>query len=154
MAPLTATRHPADEQRLRDLALLRRVRDRIDREYAQPLDVESLAREVHLSAGHLSREFRRAYGEPPYAYLMTRRIERAMALLRRGDLSVTEICFRVGFSSLGSFSSRFAELVGVSPSAYRAQAVRERVDLPSCVAKQVTRPIRNREARPSTSQLA
>jgi AraC-like DNA-binding protein len=139
---------------LADLATLRRVRDRIDREFARPLDVESLARDVHMSAGHLSREFRRAYGEPPYAYLMTRRLERAMALLRRGDLSVTDICFTVGFSSLGSFSSRFTELVGISPSAYRTQALGERGELPSCVAKQVTRPIRNREARPSTSQLA
>src|SRR6478672_7837860 len=107
------------EQRLRDLALLRRVRDRIDRDYAQPLDVEALARGVHMSAGHLSREFRRAYGEAPYSYLMTRRIERAMALLRRGDLSVTEVCFAVGCQSLGTFSTRFSELVGMPPSAYR-----------------------------------
>ena len=106
-------------QHLRDLALLRRVRDRIDREYAQPLDVEVLARGVHMSAGHLSREFRRAYGESPYSYLMTRRIERAMALLRRGDLSVTDVCFAVGCSSLGTFSTRFTELVGVPPSVYR-----------------------------------
>jgi len=131
---------------LRDLALLRRVRDRIDREYAQPLDVEALARGVHMSAGHLSREFRLAYGEPPYAYLMTRRIERAMALLRRGDLSVTEICFAVGCSSLGTFSTRFTELVGVPPSVYRHQAASATVGMPSCVAKQVTRPIRDRGA--------
>src|ERR671939_1997874 len=98
---------PAAAQHLRDLALLRRVRDRIDREYAKPLDVEALARGAHMSAGHLSREFRLAYGESPYAYLMTRRIERAMALLRRGDLSVTEVCFAVGCSSLGTFSTRF-----------------------------------------------
>src|SRR6185312_16234028 len=104
------------DQQLRDLALLRRVRDRIDREYALPLDVEALARGVHMSAGHLSREFKRAYGESPYSYLMTRRIERAMALLRRGDLSVTEVCFEVGCSSLGTFSTRFTELVGVPPS--------------------------------------
>ena len=136
----------ASEQRLRDLALLRRVRDRIDREYAQPLDVEALARGVNLSAGHLSREFRRAYGEPPYSYLMTRRIERAMALLRRGDLSVTEVCFAVGCSSLGTFSSRFTELVGMSPSAYRREQARAVAGLPSCVARQVTRPVRNREA--------
>ena len=109
-------------QHLRELALLRRVRDRMDREYAQPLDVEALARGVHLSAGHLSREFRLAYGESPYAYLMTRRIERAMALLRRGDLSVTDICFAVGCSSLGTFSTRFTELVGVPPSVYRRHA--------------------------------
>ena len=109
----------ADDQHLSDLARLRRVRDRIDREYAQPLDVEALARGAHMSAGHLSREFRVAYGESPYAYVMTRRIERAMALLRRGDLSVTEVCFAVGCSSLGTFSTRFTELVGMPPSAYR-----------------------------------
>ena len=113
------TSRPAAAQHLRDLARLRRVRDRIDREYAQPLDVEALARGVNMSAGHLSREFRLAYGESPYAYLMTRRIERAMALLRRGDLSVTEVCFAVGCSSLGTFSTRFTELVGVPPSVYR-----------------------------------
>ena len=133
-------------QRLRDLGLLRRVRDRIDREYAQPLDVEALARDVHMSAGHLSREFRRAYGEPPYSYLMTRRIERAMALLRRGDLSVTEVCFVVGCSSLGTFSTRFTELVGVSPSVYRDHGAPVTAGMPPCIAKQVTRPIRNREA--------
>src|SRR3954469_7282432 len=137
----------AAAQHLRDLARLRRVRDRIDREYAQPLDVEALARGAHMSAGHLSREFRLAFGESPYAYLMTRRIERAMALLRRGDLTVTEACFAVGCSSLGTFSSRFTELVGVPPSVYRRQAARATAGIPSCVAKQVTRPIRNREAR-------
>ncbi|CAM3114706.1 helix-turn-helix transcriptional regulator [Cupriavidus taiwanensis] len=131
---------------LRDLARLRRVRDRIDRDYAQPLDVEALARGVHMSAGHLSRQFRLAYGESVYAYLMTRRIERAMALLRRGDLSVTEVCFEVGCSSLGSFSSRFTELVGVSPSSYRRDAARQAEGIPSCIARQVTRPVRNREA--------
>jgi AraC-like DNA-binding protein len=136
----------AARQRLRNLAQLRRVRDRIDREYAEPLDVEALAREAHMSAGHLSREFRRAYGEPPYGYLMTRRIERAMALLRRGDLSVTEVCFAVGCSSLGTFSTRFTELVGVSPSAYRRDAAGETAGMPSCEAKKVTRPVRNREA--------
>ena len=116
------TSGPAATQRLRDLARLRRVRDRIDREYAQPLDVEALARGAHMSAGHLSRQFRLAYGESPYGYLRTRRIERAMALLRGGDLRVTEVCFAVGCSSLGSFSSRFTELVGVPPSRYRDQA--------------------------------
>jgi AraC-like DNA-binding protein len=140
-----------DEQRVKDLALLRRVRDRIDREYAQPLDVEALARGVHMSAGHLSREFKRAYGEPPYSYLMTRRIERAMALLRRGDLSVTEVCFEVGCSSLGTFSTRFTELVGVSPSVYREQVEAHREDVagetPSCITKQVTRPLRTPAAR-------
>ena len=138
------TGRPTDQQRRDDLVRLRRVRDRIEREYAQPLDVEALARGAHMSAGHLSREFRRAYGESPYSYLMTRRIERAMALLRRGDLSVTEICFAVGSSSLGTFSTRFTELVGVPPSVYRQQA--ESTDgIPPCVARQVTRPVRNRE---------
>jgi AraC-like DNA-binding protein len=141
-------------RRLRDLTRLRRVRDRIDRDYAQPLDVEALARGAHMSAGHLSREFRRAYGESPYSYLMTRRIERAMALLRRGDLSVTEVCFAVGCSSLGTFSTRFAELVGMPPSAYRRHAVGEAAGIPSCVAKQVTRPVRNREAKPAEPRLA
>ena len=140
------TSRPAATQRLRDLARLRRVRDRIDREYAQPLDVQALARGAYMSAGHLSRQFRLAYGESPYGYLMTRRIERAMALLRGGDLSVTEVCFAVGCSSLGSFSSRFTELVGVPPSTYRRQAARATVGLPSCVAQQVTRPVRNRAA--------
>jgi AraC-like DNA-binding protein len=142
------------EQRLRDLALLRRVRDRIDRDYAQPLDVEALARAVHMSAGHLSREFRRAYGESPYSYLMTRRIERAMALLRRGDMSVTEVCFAVGCSSLGTFSTRFTELVGMPPSAFRRQAADVTAGIPPCVAKQVTRPIRNREAPAAGPHLA
>ena len=113
---------------------------------AQPLDVESLASDAHMSAGHFSREFRLAYGESPYGYLMTRRIERAMALLRRGDLSVTEICFTVGCSSLGTFSTRFTELVGIPPSAYRRREARATAGMPSCVAQQVTRPIRNREA--------
>ena len=151
---------PITEQRLRDLARLRRVRDRIDREYARPLDVEALARGAHMSAGHLSRAFRLAYGESPYSYLMTRRIERAMALLRRGDLSVTEVCFAVGCSSLGTFSTRFTELVGMPPSAYRqrtarvASAARVTAGLPACVAKQVTRPIRNREAPVTEPRLA
>ncbi|HEY8490708.1 MAG TPA: helix-turn-helix transcriptional regulator [Dehalococcoidia bacterium] len=144
MVQVTST--TAAEHRLRDLARLRRVRDRIDREYAEPLDVEALARDVHMSAGHLIRQFRRAYGESPYAYLMTRRIERAMALLRRGDLSVTEVCFAVGYSSLGTFSSRFTELVGVPPSVYQRLAARATAGMPSCVAKQVTKPVRNREA--------
>jgi AraC-like DNA-binding protein len=143
---MALTSRPVAAQHLRDLARLRRVRDRIDREYAQPLDVEALARGAHMSAGHLSRQFRRAYGESPYAYLMTRRIERAMALLRCGDLNVTEVCFAVGCSSLGTFSSRFTELVGVPPSAYRRQAARATAGIPSCVAKQVTRPVRIREA--------
>ena len=124
---------------------MRRVRDRIDREYQQPLDVEGLARGVNMSAGHLSRQYRQAFGESPYAYLMTRRIERAMALLRRGDLSVTEVCFEVGCSSLGTFSTRFTELVGVPPSIYRREALAT-AGIPACVAKQISRPVRNREA--------
>src|SRR5258705_13694291 len=142
---LQVTSRPAAEPDLLDLVWLRRVRDRIDREYAEPLDVEALARGAHMSAGHLSREFRLAYGESPYAYLMTRRIERAMALLRRGDLSVTEVCFAVGCSSLGTFSNRFTELVGVPPSTYRDRAAGAAAGMPSCVAKQVTKPTRNRE---------
>ncbi|MGV9322033.1 helix-turn-helix transcriptional regulator [Streptomyces sp. NPDC003660] len=141
------TTSPADPRRLRELKLLRQVRDRIDREYARPLDVEALARGVCMSAGHLSRQFRAAYGESPYSYLMTRRIERAMALLRRGDLSVTEVCFEVGCSSLGTFSTRFRELVGMAPSVYRTEAARATEGLPTCVVKVVTRPVRNREAR-------
>ncbi|QNP63979.1 helix-turn-helix transcriptional regulator [Streptomyces genisteinicus] len=143
------TSRPTPAQHRRDLVLLRRVRDRIDREYAQPLNVEALARAVNMSAGHLSRQFRQAYGESPYSYLMTRRIERAMALLRRGDLSVTDVCFTVGCSSLGTFSTRFTELVGVPPSVYRRQAEQATAGMPPCVAKQVTRPVRNREAPPS-----
>ncbi|RBY89631.1 AraC family transcriptional regulator [Blastococcus sp. TF02A-30] len=139
---------------LADRARLRRVRDRMDREYAQPLDVEALARGAHMSAGHLSRAFRAAYGESPYAYLMTRRIERAMALLRRGDLSVTEVCFAVGCSSLGTFSTRFTELVGVPPSVYRREVAAAAEGIPSCVAKQVTRPVRNREAQVAAPSLA
>src|SRR5213595_280506 len=144
----------AEVQHLRDLALLRRVRDRIDRECAQPLDVEALARGVSMSAGHLSRQFRKAYGESPYSYLMTRRIERAMALLRTGELSVTEVCFTVGFSSLGTFSTRFAELVGMPPSVYREQTAGVTEGMPSCVAQQVTRPVRNREAQVTGPQVA
>jgi transcriptional regulator GlxA family with amidase domain len=140
ITPMTS--RPAETQHLCDLARLRRVRDRIDREYAQPLDVEALARGVDMSAGHLSRQFRLAYGESPYSYLMTRRIERAMALLRRGDLSVTEVCFEVGCASLGTFSSRFTELVGTPPSVYRREAALATEGMPSCVAKLVTRPIR------------
>lgn len=132
---------------LQDLARLRRVRDRIDREYAQPLDVGALARDAAMSAGHLSRQFKAAYGESPYSYLMTRRIERAMALLRRGDLSVTEVCFEVGCQSLGTFSTRFGELVGMTPGQYKREAARATSGLPACVAKRVTRPVRNREAR-------
>ena len=126
----------------------------MDREYARPLDVEALARTACMSPGHFSRSFRAAFGETPYSYLMTRRIERAMTLLRRGDLSVTEVCFAVGCSSMGTFSTRFTELVGMPPSAYRRHAARATVGMPPCVAKQVTRPIRNREASVPEAQLA
>ncbi len=148
------TSRAADSQHLDDLARLRRARDRMDREYAQPLDVEALARGAHMSPGHFSRQFKLAYGESPYGYLMTRRIERAMTLLRRGDLSVTEVCFEVGCSSLGTFSTRFTELVGVPPSTYRREAALATAGMPPCVAKRVTRPIRNREAPPREAQLA
>ncbi|MFJ9638791.1 helix-turn-helix transcriptional regulator [Streptomyces sp. NPDC101178] len=132
---------------LEDLVRLRRARDRMDREYAEPLDVAALARGALMSPGHFSRSFRSAYGESPYGYLMTRRIERAKALLRRGDLSVTDVCFAVGCTSLGSFSSRFTELVGESPSAYRARPHEEGAAIPACVAKIHTRPVRNGEAK-------
>ena len=145
---------PNAARHLSDLARLRRVRDRIDREYARPLAVEALARSAHMSAGHFSREFRLAYGESPYSYLMTRRIERAMALLRRGDLSVTEICFAVGCSSLGTFSTRFTELVGVPPSVYPRRGASVTAGMPACIAKQVTKPIRNREAAVTEPRLA
>ncbi|KZE89931.1 helix-turn-helix transcriptional regulator [Microbacterium sp. TNHR37B] len=123
----------------------------MDREFASPLDVESLARGAHMSAGHLSRQFLAAYGESPYSYLMTRRIERAMTLLRRGDLSVTEVCFAVGYQSLGTFSTRFTELVGVPPSVYRERGAEVRPGMIPCIVRQVTKPVRNREARPASS---
>jgi AraC-like DNA-binding protein len=151
---IQVTIETATAQHLSDLAWLRRVRDRMDREYAQPLDVEALARGAHMSAGHLSRQFKVAYGESPYSYLMTRRIERAMALLRGSDLSVTDICFAVGCSSLGTFTTRFTELVGVPPSVYRRLGARVTTGMPACIAKQVTRPIRNREAPIAEPQLA
>lgn len=141
-----------DEERLRELVVMRRVRDRIDRDYAKPLDVEALARGVHMSAGHLSRQFKATYGESPYSYLMTRRVERAMALLRRGDLSVTQVCFEVGSSSLGTFSTRFTELVGVPPSVYRERAA-DVSGIPNFQIKQVTRPIRNQEAPRTEANL-
>lgn len=138
---------------LDDLVLLRRVRDRIDREYAQPLTVEALARDSAMSAGHLSRSFRAAYGESPYSYLMTRRVERAMALLRRGELTVTEVCFAVGCSSLGSFSSRFTELTGITPSDYRRRGTAVSAGMPACVEKQVSRPVRHRRSAAAHSLL-
>lgn len=134
---------------LEDLVRLRRARDRMDRDYAQPLDVPALARAALMSPGHFSRSFRAAFGETPYSYLMTRRIERAKALLRRGDLSVTEVCFEVGCTSLGSFSSRFTELVGETPSAYRARRHDEGAAVPPCIAKIHTRPIRTGGAKPA-----
>lgn len=137
------------DRRRADLTRLRRVRDRIDREFDQPLDAPELARAEHISAGHLSRQFKLAYGESVYPYLMTRRVERAMALLRNSDLSVTDICMKVGFSSLGTFSTRFTELVGAPPTAYRESASSSNLgDVPACVVRRVDRPIRNREARP------
>ena len=129
------------------LARLRRARDLIDRDYAKPLDVPALARAAHMSPAHFSRQFRAAYGETPYGYLMTRRVERAKALLRRGDLTVTEVCMAVGCTSLDSFSARFTELVGESPSAYRKRDHGALEALPPCVAKERSRPSRIREAR-------
>ncbi|MEV3856437.1 helix-turn-helix transcriptional regulator [Streptomyces sp. NPDC050095] len=136
-------------QDLDDLVRLRRVRDRMDRDYAEPLDVTALAQQALMSPGHFSRSFRAAYGETPYSYLMTRRIERAKALLRRGDQTVTEVCFAVGCTSLGSFSSRFTELVGETPSAYRARNHDEAAAIPACIVKIRTRPVRNGEAGPA-----
>ena len=127
---------------LDELRRLRRVRDRMDREYAQPLDVPALARTALMSTAHFSRRFRETYGETPYSYLMTRRIERAMALLRRGDMSVTDACFAVGCTSLGSFSARFTQVVGETPSAYRARDHRELEVVPGCKAMVLTRPRR------------
>lgn len=132
-----------------DLVHLRRARDLIDREYARPLDVPAMAQAALMSPAHFSRQFRAAYGETPYGYLMTRRIERAKALLRRGDLSVTDVCMAVGCTSLGSFSSRFTELVGESPSAYRARDHAHLAAVPACIAKVLTRPSRNKEAQVS-----
>lgn len=133
-------------QELDDLVRLRRARDRMDRDYAEPLDVAALARDALMSSGHFSRSFRAAFGETPYSYLMTRRIERAKALLRRGDLTVTEVCFAVGCTSLGSFSTRFTELVGENPSSYRARDHEDGAAVPACIAKIHTRPVRNGEA--------
>jgi len=136
---------------LANLAHVRRARDLMDREYARPLDIAAIARAALMSEGHFSRQFRAAYGETPYSYLMTRRIERAKALLRRGDLSVTEVCLEVGCTSLGSFSARFTELVGETPTAYRARDHSELANVSGCVAKDVTRPgrrsVRIEEAR-------
>ncbi len=127
---------------LANLAHLRRARDLIDREYARPLDVAALARAALMSSAHFSRQFRAAYGETPYSYLMTRRIERAQALLRGGELSVTEVCLAVGCTSLGSFSARFTELVGAAPTAYRARDHGALASVPGCLARDLTRPTR------------
>ena len=141
-------------EELADLAHLRRARDRMDREYAQPLDVEALARTALMSSAHFSRRFREAYGETPYGYLMTRRIERAQALLRRGDMSVTEVCMEVGCTSLGSFSSRFSELVGETPTAYRARDHGALEKVPGCIARDLTRPSRKPSRIGETSGAA
>ena len=125
-----------------DLVRLRRARDRIDRDFAEPLDVPLLAREALMSVGHFQRSFKAAYGETPYQWLMTRRIERAMALFRNTDLSVTDVCMAVGCTSLGSFSARFTDLVGETPTAYRARSHDGLAGVPGCIAKQVTRPTR------------
>ncbi|MCX4883521.1 helix-turn-helix transcriptional regulator [Streptomyces sp. NBC_00847] len=125
-----------------DLVRLRKARDRMDREYAEPLDIPALARTALMSPGHFQRSFREAYGETPYGYLMTRRVERAKALLRRGDMTVTEVCMAVGCTSLGSFSARFTELVGETPSSYRARSHEESAVIPPCVARAYTRPTR------------
>jgi AraC-like DNA-binding protein len=129
-------------EELVNLAHLRRARDLMDREYARPLEVAALAHAALMSSAHFSRQFRAAYGETPYAYLMTRRIERAKALLRRSDLSVTEVCMAVGCSSLGSFSARFTQLVGATPTAYRARDHSALASVPGCVARDLTRPSR------------
>ncbi|MBV8579451.1 MAG: helix-turn-helix transcriptional regulator [Candidatus Eremiobacteraeota bacterium] len=141
---------------LADLVRLRQARDAINRDYAKPLDVAALARIALMSPGHFSRSFREAYGETPYSYLMTRRIERAKALLRRGDLSITEVCLAVGCTSLGSFSARFTELVGVSPSAYKARDHQAGASIPPCIAMDLTRPrpIRNEEAKPDPTAVS
>ena len=132
--------------RIEDIVALRRVRDRMDRDFAEPLDVPQLAREALMSVGHFQRSFKDAFGETPYAWLMTRRIERAMALFRNTDKSVTDVCMEVGCTSLGSFSSRFTELVGETPSAYRAREHGPLESLPACVARIVGRPVRIEEA--------
>jgi AraC-like DNA-binding protein len=134
-------------QELANLAHLRRARDLIDRDYASPLDVPTMAGRALMSPAHFSRQFKAAYGETPYGYLMTRRIERAMALLR-GGMSVTDACLAVGCTSLGSFSSRFSELVGMSPSRYRTLPHSAVSAMPACIAKLHTRPSRIREAQP------
>src|SRR5579864_6896443 len=138
--------HGCSSMDIRDLVRLRKAKDRMDREFDQPLDVPALARSAAMSTGHFSRSFKAAFGEGPYSYLMTRRIERAKALLRRGDMSVTDACFAVGCTSLGSFSSRFTELVGESHSVYRARNHTDGASIPACIIMVMTKPIRNEEA--------
>lgn len=138
---------------LENLAHLRRARDLMDREYAEPLDVAALARTALMSPAHFSRQFRAAYGETPYGYLMTRRVERAKLLLRRGDMSVSEVCFAVGCTSLGSFSARFTRLVGETPTAYRARDHGALADVPGCIAKDVTRPSREASRNGETAAV-
>jgi AraC-like DNA-binding protein len=140
-------------EELTNLAHLRRARDLMDREYARPLDVAAIAREALMSTANFSRQFRAAYGETPYGYLMTRRIERAKALLRHGDISVSEACWAVGCTSLGSFSTRFTELVGETPTAYRGRDHAALANLPGCIAKDLTRPSRE-SSRNGETQVA
>jgi AraC-like DNA-binding protein len=130
-------------EELQTLAHLRRARDLIDRDYAKPLDVPTMASRAYMSPSHFSRQFRAAYGETPYSYLMTRRIERAMALLR-GGMSVTDACMAVGCTSLGSFSSTFSEIVGMTPTEYRTREHAAVLAMPDCIAKERTRPVRSR----------
>jgi len=144
MPPRDGTLAVMTPEELANLAHLRRARDLMDREYSRPLDVAALARAALMSTAHFSRQFRAAYGETPYSYLMTRRIERAMALLRLGELSVTEVCLEVGCTSLGSFSASFTKLVGETPTAYAARDHSALSGLPGCVARELTRPIRDR----------
>lgn len=139
----------ADAATLDELKRLRRARDRMDREYAEPLDVAALARTALMSTAHFSRRFKEAYSETPYSYLMTRRIERAKALLRHGDLNVTDVCFAVGCTSLGSFSARFTELVGMTPRAYREAEHGHLRGVPTCQAMVATRPRRDRRKESS-----
>lgn len=139
------------EDERRALVALRRAKDRMDRDYAEPLDVPTLATDAFMSPAHFSRQFKQAFGETPYSYLMTRRVERAMALLRRGDLPITDVCMAVGCTSLGSFSSRFTELVGETPTAYRNRDHSDMAPMLACVSKVVTRPSRNGEAPSATT---
>ena len=123
-----------------ELAHLRRARDLLEREYARPLNVPAMARAALMSPSLFSRRFREAYGETPYAYLQARRVERAMGLLREGDLSVTDVCIAVGFTSLGSFSSTFTRLVGEPPSAYKARDHARLAPVPPCMTRARARP--------------